>query len=109
MLYKIINALVDIPANQYIVQALSRPKDHNKKYHQPSTSTSYHKNSFFPRTISVWNHLPASVAEAPDLVSFKQGLSSLTFLSLLGAQLQVTPSDSHCCAGRGHRNRRGLG
>jgi hypothetical protein len=79
MLYKIINDLVDIPANQYLVQAPSRPKDHNKKYHQPSTSTSYHKNSFFPRTISVWNHLPASVAEAPDLVSFKQGLSSLTF------------------------------
>ncbi|XP_052212121.1 uncharacterized protein LOC127831167 [Dreissena polymorpha] len=59
MLYKIINDLVDIPANQYLVQAPSRPKDHNKKYHQPSTSTSCHKNSFFPRTISVWNHLPA--------------------------------------------------
>ncbi|KAH3692593.1 hypothetical protein DPMN_193144 [Dreissena polymorpha] len=53
MLYKIINDLVDIPAIQYLVQAPSRPKYHNTKYHQPSTSTSYHKNSFFPRTISV--------------------------------------------------------
>ncbi|KAH3875325.1 hypothetical protein DPMN_038588 [Dreissena polymorpha] len=79
MLYKIINDLVDIPANQYLIQAPSCPKDQNRKYHQSSTFTSYHKNSFFPHTISVWNHLPATVAEAPDLVSFKQGLSSLTF------------------------------
>ena len=79
MIYKMANELVDIPASQYLIQAPRRPKDHNKKYHQPSTSTSYYKNSFFPRTITVWNRLPATAAEAPDLVSFKQGLSSLTF------------------------------
>ena len=39
----------------------------------------YSKYSFFPLTIPVWNSLPASVAEAPDLALFKQGLSSLTF------------------------------
>ena len=26
-----------------------------------------------------WNSLPATIAETPDLVHFKQGLSSLTF------------------------------
>ena len=37
------------------------------------------KTVFFPRTISLWNKLPASTAEAPDLVLFKQGLSNLPF------------------------------
>ena len=37
------------------------------------------KYSFFPRTIPVWNSLLASVAEAPDLALFKQGLTSLSF------------------------------
>ena len=36
------------------------------------------KYSFFPRTIPFWNSLPASIAEAPDLVSFKGELSTLT-------------------------------
>jgi hypothetical protein len=37
------------------------------------------KFSFFPRTVPTWNMLPATVAEAPDLVSFKRGLASLQF------------------------------
>ena len=32
-----------------------------------------------PRTTPVWNSLPASVAEAPSLVSFKKRLSILSF------------------------------
>jgi len=35
--------------------------------------------SFFPQIIGTWNALPASVVEAPTLVSFKQGLSALSF------------------------------
>jgi hypothetical protein len=34
------------------------------------------KHSFFPQTTSIWNTLPAPVAEAPCLVSFKQELST---------------------------------
>jgi hypothetical protein len=80
MMFKITNDLVDIPVSDYLTPAPSRTRsDHSKKFHLPSTSTSYYKNSFFPRTATTWNSLPASVAEAPDLVSFKQGLSALTF------------------------------
>ncbi|KAH3877706.1 hypothetical protein DPMN_001582 [Dreissena polymorpha] len=43
MLYKIVNDLVDIPANHNLIQAPSSPKDHKKKYHLPTTSTSYYK------------------------------------------------------------------
>ena len=39
----------------------------------------FFKYSFFPRTTRNWNQLPAAIAETPDLVSFKRGLSSVTF------------------------------
>ena len=38
------------------------------------------KFRFFPRTIPAWNSSPSTIPEAPDLVHFKQGLSTLTFL-----------------------------
>jgi hypothetical protein len=80
MIFKITNDLVDIPISDYLTPAPSRTRsDHSKKFHLQSISTSYYKNSFFPRTATTWNSLPASVAEAPDLVSFKQRLSALTF------------------------------
>ena len=41
------------------------------------TVTDYYKNSFFPKTIRLWNTLPATFAEAPGLVPFKRELSSL--------------------------------
>ena len=80
MFYKITTDLVDIPAEDYLIpaQRVTRPS-HSRSYHQPFASTSYYKNSFFPRTVSSWNSLPAEVAEAPDLVSFKQGLATLSF------------------------------
>ena len=52
---------------------------HQRKCRQLSTTRNYFQYAFFPRTIPIWNNLPASVAEAPSLVSFKQGLSSLSF------------------------------
>ena len=80
LMYKISYDLVDIPASQYLIPAESRTRAaHSRKYRQLTTLTSAYKDSFFPQTISTWNRLPASVAESPDLASFKQGLSTLTF------------------------------
>ena len=80
MMYKIINDLVDIPCDAYLTPATTRTRAiHSKKLLQYPTRTDKFKFSFFPRTIPVWNSLPAPVAEAPDLVLFKQGLSSLSF------------------------------
>ncbi|MCG8033311.1 MAG: hypothetical protein JAZ03_14180, partial [Candidatus Thiodiazotropha taylori] len=80
MLYKITHGLVDIPVERHLVpgHSVATRSSHSKTYRQPSSSTSYHKNSFFPRTVSAWNQLPAEVAEAPDLVSFKRGLGSVS-------------------------------
>ena len=76
MLFKIVNDLVDIPSEEYMSLASTRTrKFQNKRLRQYSTRTDTFKYSFFPRTIPVWNSLPANIAEAPDLVHFKLGLS----------------------------------
>ena len=80
MMFRIVNSLVDVPLEQYLTPASSRTRSaHSHKFRQISTTTSYYKNSFFPRTIITWNSLSPAIAEAPDLVSFKQGLSTLKF------------------------------
>ena len=80
LLFKIINVLVDIRADDYLASSTGRTRQsHSMKYRQISTRTDSYKFSFFPCTIPVWNSLPASVAEAPSLVSFKKGLSPLSF------------------------------
>ena len=80
LLFKVIQDLVDIPASAYLTPASTRTRaNHTKKLRQISSKSDAYKHSFFPLTIPVWNSLPATVAEAPDLVSFKHGLSTLTF------------------------------
>ena len=80
VLYKIVHGLIDIPPTDYLTQTCSRTRTaHKYKYQQYSTSTDCFKYSFFPRTIPLWNRLPAAAAEAPSLVSFKRELSNLTF------------------------------
>ena len=80
LLYKIINNLVDIPASDYLARAPSRLRaNHKFKYRHLSSKSDCLKYSFFHKTIPVWNSLPAAVAEAPSLASFKQGLTPLSF------------------------------
>ena len=80
MFYKIVNNLMDISADHYLTPSKTRTRTtHSKKMLQYRTRTDTRKFSFFPRTIPTWNMLPATVAEAPDLVSFKWGLASLQF------------------------------
>ena len=69
------NDLVDIPA--YLTLESTRTRsNHAKKPRQTSSGTDVYKYSFFPGTIPTWNALPAPIAEAPDLVTFKQELST---------------------------------
>ena len=63
----------------YLVPASTKTRSqHSLKFLQIPVSSEYYKSSFFPRTVCRWNSLPANVAEAPSLVSFKQELSSLS-------------------------------
>ena len=79
MLYKVVNDLVDIPASTYLTPGSSRTRSsHAFKFRQFQCSQNSFKHSFFPATVVLWNSLPASVAEAPDLASFKRGLSTIS-------------------------------
>ena len=80
LLYKIINDLVDISAPFYLTPATTKTgANHTEKYTQFPSKCDAFKYSFFSRTVPTWNSLPANVAEAPDLVTFRQELSSLKF------------------------------
>ena len=80
LFFKVIHNLIDIPADQYLTPSTSRTRaTHSKRYRRFSPSTDSFKYSFFPRTVPLWNSLPAVIAEAPFLVSFKEGLSTLSF------------------------------
>ena len=80
MLFKIINDLVHIPLDHYLTIVSTRTRSHHShKFRHVPASSDYFKNSFFPRTIVLWNSLPASLAGTPSLVSFKQELSTMSF------------------------------
>ena len=80
LFYKVVYDLVDIPSSAYLTPSTARTRSsHTKKFRRFSPSTECFKSSFFPRTVPLWNSLPATVAEAPSLVSFKEGLSTLSF------------------------------
>ena len=75
-MFKIMHVLVDILAADYVTPASSRTRSqHTMKLRQYASSTDTLKYSFFQRSIPMWNALPASLADAPDLVSFKRRLS----------------------------------
>ena len=80
LFFKVIHNLIDIPPDNYLTPSTIRTRStHSKKYRQFSPSTDSFKFSFFPRTVPLWNSLPADIAEAPSLVTFKKGLSILSF------------------------------
>ena len=77
LLYKIVNNIVDIDANQFLTPGSTRTRaNHTKKFRQFSCKHNTFKYSFFPRSVVMWNSLPKDLAEAPDLVSFRRGLNS---------------------------------
>ena len=49
------------------------------KFRQIHSNRDFHKFSFFPNTISIWNSLPQSICILSNLESFKSGISTLTF------------------------------
>ena len=80
LFFKIEHKLVDIDMSDFAEKSSSSTRaNHSMKYRQIATKRNYFKGTFFPRTIPIWNSLPAHVAEAPCLVSFKQELKSLSF------------------------------
>ncbi|XP_071170995.1 uncharacterized protein [Mytilus edulis] len=80
LLYTVVNDFVDIPCDTYLTRQCHREQDHyiprSSGNIQPRLTAT--NTVFFPRTVTVWNSLPATIAEAPSLVSFKRELSTLS-------------------------------
>ena len=72
LMYKIVHGLVDIPMGVYC--KLQRDGVHL----QPIICrTKYYQFSFFPRTITDWNHLPSDTLSAKSLAIFKHRVVSM--------------------------------
>ena len=83
LFYKIVNGLVLIPADQYLIP-LSRSTrlHHPLAYQIPHSNCDYHKFSFFPRTIRVWNALPQTFVFTPTYEAYKAQVQNLNYSTL---------------------------
>ena len=78
MLYKMHNNLVALDTSVILSPLSGIALSANPhKFHEQQIHTLLHRNSFFPRTINQWNSLPADVALAPSLDTFKRRLGQL--------------------------------
>ena len=83
MLYKIIHGYVLLPHQEHLTP-LNRSSrlHHNQAYIIPYSKTEYHQFSFYPRTIRLWNIIPAEIVYLPNLDQFKQKVTQLDYNSL---------------------------
>jgi len=80
MFYKIYHNLVAIRLPSYIQtpQRLSRHM-HPLSLRQIQVSSDYHKYSFFPHSVVLWNNLPGHIATLPDLEQFKRAVAKIQY------------------------------
>ena len=71
MMYRIIHNLVDIPAEPYLTQYTSITRGHDSRLHQIQTTNSTYQQSFFPRTITLWNQLHQTAVSQTTLEAFQ--------------------------------------
>ena len=71
--YRIVNSLVRISDNQ-LVPTTGKTRGHTLKFRQIGTRTDYHKYSFFPSLIPLWNSLPESIVTANSIETFRTRL-----------------------------------
>ena len=69
MLYKVNNGLVDLNPRLFYKPGDSRTRGNRLWYEGIAFSS--HFDSFFPRTLRQWNHLPHSTTSAPTLEAFR--------------------------------------
>ena len=75
-MYKLSHNLIDIDTERHLI--LDREKrtrnSHAFKYRMPKVSKDVFKFSFFPRSITKWNSLPANLVNSKSLSDFKLNL-----------------------------------
>ena len=78
-LYKGVHNMIAIDCSHYLtpIQAQTR-QSHSMTFRHISTRSDYHKFSFYPRTIPLWNSLPPSIIQSPTIGAFRNQLSKYT-------------------------------
>ena len=71
MMYRIVNNLVEIPANQYLTPTGVSTRGHQQRFPPYYCSVNAYQGSFFPSAIRLWNALPASTVSAQSIDDFK--------------------------------------
>ena len=71
MMYRIVNNLVEIPANQYLTSTGVSTRGHQQRFLPYYCSVNAYQGSFFPSAIRLWNALPASTVSAQSIDDFK--------------------------------------
>lgn len=76
LFHNIYHGHIGIDRNQYILQPhyVSRRTDHELKVREYSCRTNLFKSTFFPKTISEWNRLPADKVSIIDNEAFAAAL-----------------------------------
>ena len=67
MMYRIVNNLVEIPADQYLTAAGVSTRGHQQRFLVQYCSINAYKGSFFPSAV----RLPASAISVPTMDDFK--------------------------------------
>ena len=73
-MYNMVHNNMDFESALVGPRPVSRFTRHSNNYQlqQPSCHTNVFQNSFFPKTISMWNSLPKEVLACPSLANFKE-------------------------------------
>ena len=79
LMYKLSHNLVDITTENHLIPNHEKRtrNSHAFKYRMPKVSKDVFKFSFFPRSITEWNLLPADLVNCKSLSNFKLNLGKL--------------------------------
>ena len=78
MMYRIVHHLVDIPVEPYLTPSTSMTRGHDSRFFQIRTSNTTYQQSFFPRTVILWNQLPQTAVSQTTLEAFQNQLATHT-------------------------------
>ena len=73
LFYKIIHNLINIPSSD-LIPITSCTRGHHQRFQHIYARTSLYSNSFFPRTIRIWNSLSEETIRQQSLTQFKSKL-----------------------------------
>ena len=80
LFYKIVNGMVLIPAHPHLIPLQRSTRLHHPLAFQiPHSNSDYHRYSFFPRVIRLWNTLPTSFVMTPTYDAFKSSIQSYPY------------------------------